>query len=231
MKGMKKVNKILLIEDEENIRKIIAYDLKRDYEIKEAADGLMALDLALNEHFDVLIIDWMIPKMNGIELVKKLRTKNIDSIMIMLTAKDDEADILQAFEEGVDDYITKPFSPRELAARVNAHVKRLNKSSNQPLCLGNVTIHMKRREALINDQVINCTKKEFDLLAYLMLNHEAVLTRDQLCSEIWGFEYDGDTRIVDVHIFKLRNKLSESNLTIRTNRGIGYRLELKNEQE
>ena len=107
------MNKILIIEDEDNIRKIIAYDLKRDYELSEAADGETALNMALNEHFDVLIIDWMIPRLSGLELVSRLRKKNIDSIMIMLTAKDDEADILQAFEEGVDDYITKPFSPRD----------------------------------------------------------------------------------------------------------------------
>lgn len=127
------MNKILIIEDEDNIRKIIAYDLKRDYELSEAADGETALTMALNEHFDVLIIDWMIPRLSGLELVRCLRKKNIDSIMIMLTAKDDEADILQAFEEGVDDYITKPFSPRELVARVNAHIKRLPKADHEKL--------------------------------------------------------------------------------------------------
>lgn len=130
------MNKILIIEDEDNIRKIIAYDLKRDYELSEAADGETALNMALNEHFDVLIIDWMIPRLSGLELVSRLRKKNIDSIMIMLTAKDDEADILQAFEEGVDDYITKPFSPRELVARVNAHIKRLPKAGHEKLTFG-----------------------------------------------------------------------------------------------
>ena len=224
------MNKILIIEDEDNIRKIIAYDLKRDYELSEAADGETALNMALNEHFDVLIIDWMIPRLSGLELVSRLRKKNIDSIMIMLTAKDDEADILQAFEEGVDDYITKPFSPRELVARVNAHIKRLPKADHEKLTFGNVSIHLKKREVLISNEAVGCTKKEFDLLVYLMMNHEIVLSRDQICSEIWGFEYDGDTRIVDVHIFKLRSKLAKSNVTIQSNRGVGYCMELKDGQ-
>lgn len=221
------MNKILIVEDEDNIRKIIAYDLKRDNEISEASDGETALNMALSEHYDVLIIDWMIPHLNGLELVKELRRRNIDSIMIMLTAKDDEADILQAFEEGVDDYITKPFSPRELVARVNAHSKRLPKVNHDHLRFGDIDINLKKREVMISGEHANCTKKEFDLLVYLMMNHEIVVSRDQICTEIWGFEYDGDTRIVDVHIFKLRNKLAKSNVTIQSNRGVGYCLELK----
>ncbi len=225
------MNKILIVEDEDNIRKIIAYDLKRDYEISEAADGETALQMALENHYDVLIIDWMIPRLSGLELVSRLRKKNIESIMIMLTAKDDEADILSAFEEGVDDYITKPFSPRELVARVNAHVKRLPKANHDELVFGDVVIRLKQREVLIGGTPVACTKKEFDLLVYLMMNHEIVLSRDQICNEIWGFEYDGDTRIVDVHIFKLRSKLSAGTVTIQSMRGVGYRLELKHGQE
>lgn len=221
------MNKILIIEDEDNIRKIIAYDLKRDNEISEASDGERALNMALNEHYDVLIIDWMIPRLSGLELVRELRKRNVDSIMIMLTAKDDEADILQAFEEGVDDYITKPFSPRELVARVNAHSKRLLKSNQEILRYGDININLKKREVMVGNECIGCTKKEFELLVYLMMNHEIVLSRDQICTEIWGFEYDGDTRIVDVHIFKLRSKLTKSCVAIQSNRGVGYCLELK----
>lgn len=221
------MNKILIIEDEDNIRKIIAYDLKRDNEISEASDGERALNMALNEHYDVLIIDWMIPRLSGLELVRELRKRNVDSIMIMLTAKDDEADILQAFEEGVDDYITKPFSPRELVARVNAHSKRLLKSNQEILRYGDININLKKREVMVGNECIGCTKKEFELLVYLMMNHEIVLSRDQICTEIWGFEYDGDTRIVDVHIFKLRSKLAKSCVAIQSNRGVGYCLELK----
>ena len=225
------MNKILLIEDEENIRKIIAYDLKRDYLIDEASDGQTALDMAISTPYDVLIIDWMIPRLNGLELVKELRKRNIDSILIMLTAKDDEADILQAFEEGVDDYITKPFSPRELVARVSAHIKRLPKSKKEILTLKDISVNLARREVSVSNEIISCTKKEYELLVYFLLNHEIVLSRDLICNEIWGFEYDGDTRIVDVHIFKLRAKLANSQVEIQSNRGIGYRLEIKNAKE
>ena len=117
--------KVLLIEDEENIRKIISYDLRKaGHTIVESGDGQEALDIALKQPFDVLIIDWMLPHVSGIEIVQKLRTQHVDSVMIMLTARDDETDILYAFDQGVDDYVTKPFSPRELLARVNAHMKR-----------------------------------------------------------------------------------------------------------
>lgn len=218
--------RILLIEDEENIRKIIAYDLKKaDYEIVECADGDTALRTAMKEAFDVLIIDWMLPGISGIDIVKKLRSAQIDSIFIMLTARDDEADILYAFEQGVDDYITKPFSPRELLARVNAHVKRQGRKQEQRLIAGNLSMDMKRREAFVGERMLTLTKKEFDLLEYFIQNKGIVLSRDSILNDIWGFDYDGDTRIVDVHVFKLRSKLQDASVHIRSSRGVGYLLE------
>lgn len=219
--------RILLIEDEENIRKIIAYDLRKaNYDIVECGDGKEAIDLAMKEEFDVLIIDWMLPHVSGIEIVEKLREKKVNSILIMLTARDDETDVLYAFEKGVDDYITKPFSPRELLARVNAHLKRHgNIQRDQRLAIGNVTMDMKRREAFIESDVMTLTKKEFDLLEYFISNREIVLSRDNILNEIWGFDYDGDTRIVDVHVFKLRSKLTNSSVHIKSTRGIGYVIE------
>lgn len=222
--------KILLIEDEENIRKIIAYDLsKAGYDIVEANDGSQALQLADKEEFDVLIIDWMLPHVAGIDIVKKLREQGKSSIMIMLTARDDESDILKAFEIGVDDYITKPFSPRELLARVNAHLKRQNKQAEKHLGVGDLQMDMKRREAYIGSELMVLTKKEFDLLEYFIQNKNIVLSRDNILNDIWGFDYDGDTRIVDVHVFKLRNKLNESRVQIKSSRGVGYLLEERNE--
>lgn len=217
--------RILLIEDEENIRKITAYDLRNaNYEIVECADGKEALQLATKEEFDVYIIDWMLPHVSGIDIVKTLRENNIDSILIMLTARDDEADVLYAFENGVDDYITKPFSPRELLARVNAHLKR-QKKKEERLLAGKLSMDMKRREAFIDNEIITLTKKEFDLLEYFVRNKGVVLSRDNILNDIWGFDYDGDTRIVDVHVFKLRNKLQKAKVTIKSSRGIGYLLE------
>lgn len=218
--------RILLIEDEDNIRKIVAYDLKKaNHEIVECADGNEAIDLAMNQKFDVLIIDWMLPHVSGIDIVKALRREDVDSILIMLTARDDETDILYAFENGVDDYITKPFSPRELLARVTAHLKRQNKKDEQKLVAGDLSMDMKRREAYIRDEMMTLTKKEFDLLEYFIQNKDIVLSRDNILNDIWGFDYDGDTRIVDVHVFKLRNKLNGAHVHIRSSRGVGYLLE------
>ena len=218
--------KVLLIEDEENIRKIISYDLRKaGHTIVESGDGQEALDIALKQHFDVLIIDWMLPHVSGIEIVQKLRTQHVDSVMIMLTARDDETDILYAFDQGVDDYVTKPFSPRELLARVNAHMKRQSKRMEKDLEIGELRINLKRREALLKDELLTLTKKEFDLLEYFVSNKNIVLSRDAILNDIWGFDYDGDTRIVDVHVFKLRTKLQGSNVHIKSSRGVGYLLE------
>ena len=217
--------RILLIEDELNIRKITAYDLRNaNYEIVECADGKEAIELAKREEFDVYIIDWMLPHVSGIDIVKALRANNVDSILIMLTARDDEADVLYAFENGVDDYITKPLSPRELLARVNAHLKR-QKKKEERLLAGKLSMDMKRREAFIDNEGITLTKKEFDLLEYFVRNKGVVLSRDNILNDIWGFDYDGDTRIVDVHVFKLRNKLQKASVTIKSSRGVGYLLE------
>ena len=222
----KRQAKVLLIEDEENIRKIISYDLRKaGHTIVESGDGQEALDIALKQPFDVLIIDWMLPHVSGIEIVQKLRTQHVDSVMIMLTARDDETDILYAFDQGVDDYVTKPFSPRELLARVNAHMKRQSKRMEKDLEIGELRINLKRREALLKDELLTLTKKEFDLLEYFVSNKYIVLSRDAILNDIWGFDYDGDTRIVDVHVFKLRTKLQGSNVHIKSSRGVGYLLE------
>lgn len=222
--------RILLIEDEDNIRKIIAYDLKKaGYDIVECADGKEAIDTALKEDFDILIIDWMLPHVSGIDIVKRLRNEHVDSVFIMLTARDDETDVLYAFEQGVDDYITKPFSPRELVARVHAHLKRQSRKGEHRLQVGNLSMDMKRREAYVKEEAMILTKKEFDLLEYFIQNKGIVLSRDSILNDIWGFDYDGDTRIVDVHVFKLRTKLNTSNVHIKSSRGVGYLLEERHE--
>lgn len=222
--------KILLIEDEESIRKLITYDLKQaKYEVVSCPDGQQGKFEGLNQTFDCMIIDWMLPGISGIDLVRLFRKNNKQSIMIMLTAKDDEEDILEAFEAGVDDYLTKPFSPRELLARISAHLKRSLSKNETEFSYEDIRLDMTRREAFITDTMIELTKKEFDLLEYMIRNRRVVLSRDDILNEIWNFDYDGDTRIVDVHIFKLRAKLKGSKVTIRSVRGVGYILEKVNE--
>ena len=220
--------RILLIEDEDSIRHLISYDLKNaGFDVTGCPDGASAREKGLNESFDIMIIDWMLPEISGIELVRLFRGKGIDSVMMMLTAKDEEEDILEAFEAGVDDYITKPFSPRELLARIQAHVKRIVKTSRRVLEMGGLRMDLGSREVSVNGQPVSLTKKEFELLEYLLRNPQIVLSRDNILNEIWDFDYDGDTRIVDVHIFKLRNKLQGSGVKIASLRGIGYKLEVQ----
>ncbi len=222
--------KVLLVEDEEGIRKLISYDLKMaKYEIVMCEDGKDALEKGLSGDFDIMILDWMLPSMSGIELVRSFREKGLTSVIIMLTAKDEEEDILEAFDAGVDDYVSKPFSPRQLLARMQAHVKRLNRKSTNVLTLANLSLDKGKREVHVDGKLIDLTKKEFELLEYLLQHPNVVLTRDNILNEIWDFDYDGDTRIVDVHVFKLRAKLNHSNVNIKSIRGVGYSLGFNDE--
>ncbi|MGL5540897.1 MAG: response regulator transcription factor [Erysipelotrichaceae bacterium] len=224
------MEKVLIIEDEVNLRKIMSYDLQAaGYACEECGDGAMGLQMARKHHYDLILVDWMLPGLPGIEIVKKLRADGVDAIMFMVTARDDESDILHAFESGVDDYLAKPFSPRELLARIKVHLRRNSKSDDaKNLHLGELQIDLQRREAQLGEEKLELTKKEFDLLYFLVKNKNIVLSRDTILNEIWGFDYDNDTRIVDVHIFKLRSKLGSSNVHIKANRGVGYLIEVKN---
>lgn len=222
------MKKILIIEDEANIRKLIAYDLKQvGFEVHEAEDGLQAKKMLEHERFDLLLVDWMLPHINGIELVKMFRQKNITSVIVMLTAKEEEENILEAFEAGVDDYVSKPFSPRVLLARINAHLKKQTEDRKNTFM--DLRIDQPKRRIWVGKEELVLTKKEYDLLCYFIMNANIVLSRDQILNDIWGFDYDGDTRIVDVHTFKLRNKLKDSNAQINSSRGVGYILEARNE--
>jgi two-component system alkaline phosphatase synthesis response regulator PhoP len=219
--------KILVIEDEESIRRLIKYDLRvSGYEVDSEEDGLKGLDNGLNNKYDVIVIDWMLPGLDGLSIVKELRDNRIDSIIIMLTAKDEETDILESFEAGVDDYITKPFSPRQLQARIKAHLKRVSPTITVEETIGNLSLNRNLHEVKVKDEIVNLTKKEYDLLLFLVDNKNHVLSREQILSEIWNFDYDGDTRIVDVHIFKLRSKLEQATLIIEAMRGVGYVLKV-----
>jgi two-component system, OmpR family, alkaline phosphatase synthesis response regulator PhoP len=226
---------ILIIEDEHPIATLLSYNLKQaGYETLVANDGKEGYEMALSEKPDLIVLDLMLPSMDGVEVCKSLRQQKLDTPIIMLTAKDDELDKVLGLELGADDYMTKPFSPREVVARIKAVLRRFDNSRiikadpSAPLEFGNLKVYPERFEVFLNDEQIEFTPKEFELLVYLMENKNRVLTRDQLLSAVWKYDFAGDTRIVDVHISHLREKIEENSrkpLFIKTIRGLGYKFE------
>lgn len=218
--------KILIIEDEKSIQRMIEYDLKQlDYEVDSALDGFEGYKKASSTIYDVILLDLMLPNMNGMEICKKLRSEGNNSYIIMLTAVDDEYNVIQGFELGADDYVTKPFSPRELLARIKAGLRRQGLTKNEDIITYNdLRIIQSSYEVFKGNEKLELTLKEFELLVYLVINKGKALSRDQLLTNLWGFSYDGDSRVVDVHVFKLREKIDPSNEFIKTVRGVGYKL-------
>jgi two-component system alkaline phosphatase synthesis response regulator PhoP len=229
------VQKILIVDDEQPIRTLLDYNLKQsNFETIMAADGEQALLKVENEHPDLILLDLMLPKMDGIEVCKFLRQKNINIPIIMLTAKGEETDKVLGLEIGADDYMTKPFSPREVIARVKAVLRRsgertgIDEDDGQVLRTGPITVHPEQYEAFLNEKPLEFTPKEFELLVYFIQNKNRVLTRDQLLSAVWNYDFAGDTRIVDVHVSHLREKIEDNTkkpIFIKTVRGIGYKFE------
>lgn len=229
------MKKILIIEDEHSIATLLSYNLvQAGYETVVANDGKQGFDLALSEDPALIVLDLMLPSMDGVEVCKSLRQQKISTPIIMLTAKDDEFDKVLGLELGADDYMTKPFSPREVVARIKAVLRRTEsrpadpQDSSVPLAFGALTVYPERFEVFMSDEQIEFTPKEFELLVYLMENKNRVLTRDQLLSAVWKYDFAGDTRIVDVHISHLREKIEENSRKptfIKTIRGLGYKFE------
>ncbi|HWI49526.1 MAG TPA: response regulator transcription factor [Rummeliibacillus sp.] len=233
-------NKILVVEDEISIATLLQYNLKQaGYDVVTANDGRDGLDKAITEKPDLILLDLMLPKLDGMEVCKELRMKKINTPIIMLTAKDDEFDKVLGLELGADDYMTKPFSPREVMARVKAVLRR-SKVIDQPhqeeeqstgeksYHIGNLNVYPDRFEAFLDENLLEFTPKEFELLLYLLENKNRVLTRDQLLSAVWHYDFAGDTRIVDVHISHLRDQIEENSRKpkfIKTIRGLGYKFE------
>ena len=216
--------RMLIVEDEASIRSLLKYDFKNlGYDIILCEDGACAMKVIQEETFDIILLDWMLPHYSGLELTQRFRMMGVEAVIFMITAKDDESDILSAFEAGVDDYITKPFSPRQLGARVNARMRRVESKSSQVLIEHeDIVMDLEKRQVKIAGVKSDLTKTEFELLYLLLDNYEKVLSRDVILDRIWNFDYDGDTRIVDVHIFKLRSKIEPSKIEIGSERGIGY---------
>ncbi|GGE76860.1 response regulator transcription factor [Priestia taiwanensis] len=229
--------KVLVVDDEEFILTLIQFNLQQaGFEVVTAMDGESAVQKVHDEAPDLIVLDLMLPKKDGMEVCKQLRSEKIMTPIVMLTAKDDEFDKVLGLELGADDYMTKPFSPREVVARVKAILRRAKmyeefvakEVETETLKIADLKIVPESYEAYFKGAQLELTPKEFELLLYLSKNKGRVLTRDQLLSSVWNYDFAGDTRIVDVHISHLRDKIEENSKKpqyIKTVRGLGYKLE------
>lgn len=224
--------KILIIEDEANIIELVGYNLETNgYECISAQDGIMGITLVHKEKPDLILLDVMLPGKSGYEICKELRGEGNKTPIIMLTAKSDEVDKILGLEFGADDYITKPFSVRELMARIKAVLRRTDESQNcksigessSKIVIDDIEIDVSRHEVKQKGRKIEMTLKEFEVLCFLAENRGVVFSRDQLLDKVWGIDYVGETRTVDVHIRYIRRKLGEDKY-IETIRGKGYKL-------
>lgn len=222
--------KILVVDDEENIRAMVKeYAEFLGHEVSEAEDGMAAVNMCKERDFDIIVMDVMMPKMDGFSACKEIRrTKRIP--VLMLSARGEEYDKLFGFEVGVDDYVVKPFSPKELMARINAIISRCSPKNSdveeELLTIGGVSINALGRNVYIDGEKVDMTPKEYDLLYYLASNKNIVHTREQLLNAVWGYEFFGEDRTVDTHIKMLRGSLGKYRDYIVTIRGVGYKLEI-----
>lgn len=221
--------KILVVDDEVKIRAVIKeYAEFEGHTTEEASDGMQAVDMVRSNDYDIIIMDVMMPKLDGFSACKEIRKIKTTPI-IMLSARTEEYDKLFGFEMGVDDYVVKPFSPKELMARINAVLKRgaqNTKSSEEIFTHKGLSINFTAREVTIDGNKIRMTPKEYDLLFYLVRNMNIALSRDKLVEELWGYDFDGDDRTVDTHIKMLRNSLGEYKNLIVTLQRVGYKFEI-----
>ncbi|BDG46182.1 MULTISPECIES: response regulator transcription factor [Parageobacillus] len=226
--------KVLVVDDEQSIVTLLTYNLEQaGFTVVTANDGEEAIEKVATERPEFIILDLMLPKLDGVEVCKQLRQQKVMTPILMLTAKDDEFDKVLGLELGADDYMTKPFSPREVVARVKAILRRTQFSNGETeiidkIVIGDLKIFPDQYEAYFCGERLELTPKEFELLLYLAKHKGRVLTRDQLLSAVWNYDFAGDTRIVDVHISHLREKIEQNTkkpLYIKTIRGLGYKLE------
>lgn len=244
------MKRVLVVDDEESIDILLSYNLEKDgYEVVTANDGKDGYELAMSQAFDFIILDLMLPSMDGMDICKRLRQEKNETPILMLTAKDDELEKIIGLELGADDYMTKPFSPREVLARMKAILRRTTNvssseaneetaeeapvqepimSSEEKVVAGEIVIFPDLYEVQVRGEAIEITPKEFELLLYMAKRANRILSREQLLNAIWNFDYAGETRIVDVHISHLREKIEENTkkpVYIKTVRGFGYKFE------
>ncbi len=223
--------KILVVDDEEHIREVLKeYAEFEGHEVDEAVDGMQAIEMAKAKDYDIIIMDVMMPRLDGYSACKEIR-KYKQTPMMMLSARGEEYDKLFGFEIGIDDYVVKPFSPKEVMARINAIVKRNSTASAQVSTsdtekFEGLEINFVSRNVYIDGEKANLTPKEYDLLFYLVRNKNIALTRNKLLEEVWGYDFFGDDRTIDTHIKMLRNNLGPYRKFIVTLRGLGYKFEV-----
>lgn len=219
---------VLLVDDEPSILQLARMYLEREnFRVQEAKDGEAALEVVNKLHPALIVLDVMLPKLDGFEVCKRLRAANNDVAILMLTARDEDVDKIIGLELGADDYLTKPFNPRELVARVKAILRRSDskvQTGGKPIHLGDLTIDPASREVRLASRTLDLRTQEFDLLLTLAEHRGLVLSREQLLQKAWGFDFYGQTRTVDVHIAHLRKKLEGGIVKIETVTGVGYKL-------
>jgi len=220
------VNRILIVDDEKSIREAVKeYAEFSGFEVIQAQDGVEAVEKVRHADFDIIIMDIMMPKLDGYSACKEIK-KIKDIPVIMLSARGEEYDKLFGFEIGIEDYVVKPFSPKELMARITAVIKRCNKSANDDVFrYKGLEINFKGREVIVDSKKASLTPKEYDLLFYMVKNINIALSREKLLEEVWGYDFYGDDRTVDTHIKMLRNNLGGYRDMIVTLRGMGYKFE------
>lgn len=216
---------ILLVEDEVKLARFVELELSYEgYQVSVAHDGLTGLTIARESHPNLVILDWMLPGLSGVEICRRLRTTGDQVPVILLTAKDEVGDRVAGLDAGADDYVVKPFSIEELLARVRAHLRRTQDADSDVLQFADLSLNRRTREVYRGTRMIELTAKEFDLLEYLLAHPRQVITRDRLLEKVWGYDFIGDSNIIEVYIRYLRLKLeanTEERL-IQTVRGVGY---------
>ena len=220
--------KLLIVDDEARIRALIAkYAAFEGYETEEAENGMQAIEMCRQHRYDLIIMDVMMPELDGFSAVREIR--RTDSVpVIMLSARGEEYDRIHGFELGIDDYVVKPFSPKELMMRVGAVLKRSGdkeKPAEETLSVGGITVDVTAHRVTVNGEEVDLSPKEYDLLYYMMRNRGVALTREKLISDVWGYDFFGDDRTLDTHIKLLRKQLGPCADRITTLRGVGYRFE------
>lgn len=231
------MKRVLVVDDEPSIVTLLTFNLEKEgYSVTSAEDGKTGYELALNEAFDFIILDVMLPGMDGMEIAKKLRQEKIETPILMLTAKDDAIDRILGLEIGADDYLTKPFSPREVLARMKAIFRRIEprqeKTEVELLTAGAITADLTNYQVTVRGKKIELTPKEFELLVYFMKRKNRVIDRDTLLDRIWQYDFAGQSRIVDVHVSHLREKIEldpKHPQYLQTVRGFGYKFQVPEE--